>query len=939
MNILKIVKHFASWAVFLAAALAASASQAPNIIYILVDDLGYGDVSYNGQTHFETPNIDALAADGMVFTQHYSGASVCAPSRSALLTGKHTGHAPVRGNAEVMPEGQQPMPADTYTMAHMLKDTGYTTGLFGKWGLGYPGSVSEPLKMGFDRFYGFNCQRLAHHYYPYFLWDDDRHEVLWGNFGLETEDYAPTLIHEQAMQFIEDNQETPFFLYYAVIQPHAEMFAPEEKMEKYRGKFLPESSYKGTDGGPNFRKFAYGSQSEAHAAFAGMVSSIDDYVGDIVAKLEALGIADNTLIIFTSDNGPHQEAGHNPDFFDSNGPLRGYKRDLYEGGLRVPMVARWPGQVPAGAVTDHISAFWDVLPTVADLSGTQAPDDIDGISFLPTLLGDDDQAQHDYLYWEFHELKGRVAIRKGDWKGVRYNVALDADSPLELYNLAEDIGEANNVADQHPEIVAELNALIKGARTVSPVADFNFPLERTAVTAGRAHEMGQSESEPAVQCASTTLAQTPPMGWNSFDSYGVYLHEEAAMANLEAMAEKLKPHGYEYFVIDNGWFGEYELQEGTMYPAEKHAHDIRINEYGHFLPSEVYFPNGIQPIADRCHELGLKLGIHLMRGIPRKAYDLDLPIKGTPYTARDIANTDPAENCTWCQYCYAVDMTKPGAQEWYDGLIQHIADMGVDFIKYDDIVPHPDEVAAVAKAIEKTGKPIVLSLSPGNTVDRDAIDFFKMANMLRVTEDVWDEQKYIDSCFKAWRKWQGKEEPGFWIDMDMIPFGQLQLMSPPSEDESRTVMDKGDVALAGKGTRRWSQLTKPQMRTFISMRALAASPLMMGGDLPTLDDYSLKLITDPEMLACNQNGVMAALALDEDGLETWVVQKRGSDSEGWLGVFNRQDKPAKVSITAAGLGLSGTGYTLKDVWNEKALNFGQSVQLKANDALFIKYSK
>ena len=315
--------------------------------------------------------------------------------------------------------------------------------------------------------------------------------------------------------------------------------------------------------------------------------------------------------------------------------------------------------------------------------------------------------------------------------------------------------------------------------------------------------------------AGEPLAQTPPMGWNSFDSYGVYLHEDAAFANLEAMADKLKPHGYEYFVIDNGWFGEYTLQKGTIFSAEKHAHDIRINEYGYFLPSEVYFPGGLKPIADRCHELGLKFGVHLMRGIPRKAYELDLPIKGTKYTARDIANTDPEENCVWCDYCYAVDMTKPGAQEWYDGLIQYIADMGVDMIKYDDIVPHPDEVEAVAKAIQKIGRPMLLSLSPGGTVDPEAIDFFRLGNMLRVTPDVWDEQKYIDLCFDAWRKWEGKEQPGFWIDMDMIPFGQLQLMSPPSVDGAKTVMDKGDVALAGKGVHRQCQLTKPQMLSLI----------------------------------------------------------------------------------------------------------------------------
>ena len=434
------------------------------------------------------------------------------------------------------------------------------------------------------------------------------------------------------------------------------------------------------------------------------------------------------------------------------------------------------------------------------------------------------------------------------------------------------------------------------------------------------------------------LAKSPPMGWNSFDSYGVYLHEKAAMENVEAMAEKLKPHGYEFFVIDNGWFGEYGLQEGTIFAAEKHAHDIRINEYGHFLPSKIYFPNGFKPIVDRCHSLGLKFGVHLMRGIPRKAYELNVPIKGTSLTARDIANTDSKENCRWCAYCYAVDMSKTGSQAWYDGLIQHIADMGVDFIKYDDIVPHPDEVEAVAKAIAKTGKPIALSLSPGGDVDPEAIDFFRMANMLRVTHDIWDEQKDIDACFSAWRKWQGKERSGFWIDMDMIPFGQLQLMSPPSEDESKTLFDKGDIALAGKGVNRWCQLSRPQMRTFITIRAMAASPLMMGGDLPTLDDFSLSLITNQEMLACNQNGVMGSLVYERDGLEIWKVEKRDSAGEGWIGIFNRTEDKTSIELTTERLGIDAFSHTFFDVWDNKPSDASR-VELGPHDCAFFRYKK
>ena len=455
-----------------------SAATKPNVIYIIADDLGYGDLSAYGQTRFSTPNIDALAKKGILFKQHYSSAPVCAPARGSLMTGLHTGHGAVRGNLEVQPEGQQPMPADTFTLAHMFKKAGYATGAFGKWGLGAPGSASEPLKMGFDRFYGFNCQRMAHHYYPYFLWSDNQREMLWGNFGLETQEYAPDLIQEQALRFVETNKDHPFFLYYAMIQPHAEMVAPEKYMAKYRGKFLPEKPYKGVDSGPDFRKKEYGSQAEPHAAFAAMVETMDENVGKLMAKLETLGIADNTLIMFTSDNGPHQEGGHNPDYFKSSGGLRGYKRDLYEGGIRMPMIACWPGKIPAGTVSDHISAFQDVLPTMAQLTGQPIPKGLDGMSFLPTLRQQGSQDQHDYLYWEFHELNGRVAIRKGNWKGVRYNVAVDPDSPLELYDLSKDPGEMNNVAAQNQEVVRELDRLIKGARTVSPIDKFNFPRNR-----------------------------------------------------------------------------------------------------------------------------------------------------------------------------------------------------------------------------------------------------------------------------------------------------------------------------------------------------------------------------------------------------------------------------------------------------------------------------
>lgn len=444
---------------------------------------------------------------------------------------------------------------------------------------------------------------------------------------------------------------------------------------------------------------------------------------------------------------------------------------------------------------------------------------------------------------------------------------------------------------------------------------------------------------PANVPANQPIAPKPPLGWNSFDSYGVYLHEKAALANLEAMGEHLAPYGYEYFVIDNGWFGEYVLKPGTLYPLEKHASDVRINEFGHVIASKTYFPGGLKPIIDRCHELGLKFGIHMMRGIPRKAYDQNLPIKGTPYRARDIADTNPKNNCTWCLYNYGVDMTKPGAQEWYDGLIQHLADMGVDMIKYDDIVPFPAEVEAVAKAIAKTGKPILLSLSPGGQVDPAAIKSFQMAHMLRVTKDVWDEAHYLDECFDAWGKWTGKQADNFWIDMDMVPFGQLLMMSP--EIEVAGDDNEAAVRLAGKGYRRWQQFSQDQMFTFITLRALSASPLMIGGDLPTLDGFSLRLLTDPDMLACNQNGVMGKLVSAQDGIEVWMTPEKRRPDKGWIGVFNRTDVVKRVTLDKSFLGLTKNA-TLTNIWRgrkQHKLTSASAIEIDINPdgVLFLRY--
>ena len=450
-----------------------STSPLPNIIYILADDLGYGDLSCYGQQKFETPNIDRLAAQGMRFTQHYSGSTVCAPSRSVLMTGMHTGHTFIRGNKEVRPEGQYPIPDSTFTLAELLKEAGYATGAFGKWGLGYPGSEGDPTRQGFDTFFGYNCQRLGHNYYPYYLWSNQEKIVLEENAGSGIGVYGPQMIHDKTLAFIEDNKNNPFFLYVPSIIPHAELLAPESYMEKYRGKFLPEKAYQGVDDGPEFRDGPYGSQPESHAAFAAMIHMLDEQVGEIVQKVEELGLSENTLIFFTSDNGPHMEGGADPEYFDSNGPLRGFKRDLYEGGIRVPLIVRWEGKVQPGGTSDHISAFWDVLPTIADIVQLPIPEGLDGLSFLPTLKGSPaDQRTHAYLYWEFHERGGRLAIRKGDWKAVRYNVLKDPDGPIELYNLKDDIGETNNVAVEHPALIQEMEGLFATSRVPSEVFTF-----------------------------------------------------------------------------------------------------------------------------------------------------------------------------------------------------------------------------------------------------------------------------------------------------------------------------------------------------------------------------------------------------------------------------------------------------------------------------------
>lgn len=452
----------------------ATGEKKPNIVYILADDLGYGDLSCYGQQKFSTPNIDRLASQGMLFRQHYTGCTVSAPSRSALMTGQHTGHTPIRGNKGWKPEGNWPLPAASLTIAEILKNSGYVTGAFGKWGLGYIDTEGDPNVQGFDEFFGYICQSLAHNYYPDHLWQNHNKILLQENDSGKTGAYSADIIHKAALDFIEQNSDNPFFLYYPSTIPHAEMFAKDDYMQKYMGRFDPEKSFEGVDSGPTFRLGPYGSQPEAHAAFAAMVNELDDYVGELLDKLTEMGLEENTIVIFASDNGPHLEGGADPDFFDSNGELKGYKRDMYEGGIRTPMIVRWPGKVKKTSITDHISAFWDVLPTLAEIAGAEVPSGIDGISFLPVLTGGK-QPGHEYLFWEFHEQGGKMAARMGNWKAVKLNVDKEPRGNLELYDLINDVGETRNVAELNPEIVRKMEEILNEAHV--PSEDFPFAFE------------------------------------------------------------------------------------------------------------------------------------------------------------------------------------------------------------------------------------------------------------------------------------------------------------------------------------------------------------------------------------------------------------------------------------------------------------------------------
>ena len=442
----------------------------PNIVYILADDLGYAEVGCYGQKKIRTPNIDKLATEGMKFAQHYSGNPVCAPSRCTLMTGLHTGHAQIRGNKQVGGKqgwklgsttgGQWPLKEGTVTVANILKDAGYTTGAFGKWGLGRAGTTGDPNKQGFDRFYGYICQRQAHTFYPNHLWSDGQIHWIKENEGGKEKIYSHDLIAEQALKFVKANKDRPFFLYVPFTIPHVALQVPEDSLAEYKDKW-PDTPYDGKKG--------YIPHEYPRACYAGMVTRMDKDVGRIMSLLEELDLADNTLVIFTSDNGPTYAGGADSEFFESAGPLRGLKGSVYEGGIRVPFIARWPGKIKPGSETDHPSAFWDFLPTACEIIGAKPPADIDGISYLPTLLGKPrKQKKHDVMYWE---LGGRQGVRMGDWKAVRTRPG----NKVKLYNLANDIGEQNDLADKEPEVLAKMTGLLTTARTDSDI----FPLPKT----------------------------------------------------------------------------------------------------------------------------------------------------------------------------------------------------------------------------------------------------------------------------------------------------------------------------------------------------------------------------------------------------------------------------------------------------------------------------
>ncbi len=489
--------------------LAATAAQAqkPNIIYIMCDDMGYGDLGCYGQPYISTPNIDHMADEGMRFTQAYAGSPVSAPSRASFMTGQHSGHCEVRGNKEYWRNvpmvkygvndeysvvGQHPYDPQHIILPEIMKDNGYTTGMFGKWAGGYEGSVSTPDKRGIDEFYGYICQFQAHLYYPNFLnrystslgdtatvrviMDENINYPMFGKDYAKRSQYSADIIHREAIKWLDkQDSKHPFFGIFTYTLPHAELAQPEDSLLLgYEQKFFVDKTW----GGDKWSR--YNAVVHTHAQFAAMITRLDSYVGEILAKLKEKGLDDNTIVIFTSDNGPHEEGGADPQFFGRDGKLRGLKRQCYEGGIRIPFIVRWPGKVAPGTTNDHQLAFYDIMPTFCDLIGVKnyvkkytnhkkkGTDYFDGISFAPTLLGNGKQEEHEFLYWEFDETD-QIGVRMGDWKLV-----VKKGEPL-LYNLADDIHEDNDIAAQHPDIVQQMINIIHAQHTPNPNFTVTLP--------------------------------------------------------------------------------------------------------------------------------------------------------------------------------------------------------------------------------------------------------------------------------------------------------------------------------------------------------------------------------------------------------------------------------------------------------------------------------
>jgi len=474
--------------------LLASGKRKPNVIFILADDLGYSDLSCYGQKRFKTPNIDKLAAEGMKFSQAYSGSPVCAPSRCSLLTGKHTGHSFIRDNDEmgergdvwsdlIKFEGQRPIPAGTFTLGHLFKGAGYKTACIGKWGLGAPGTDGIPNKQGFDFFYGYNCQRIAHTHYPPYLWRNETKEYLFENKFFVTHEKLPAdkdpndpksyerykgkqydfdLMLDEAVTFINENKNNPFFLYFTPTIPHVSLQAPDEAIKEFENAF-EDKPYKGEK--------QYLPQQKPRAAYAAMITRLDKGVGKIMSLLKRLNLDEDTVVVFTSDNGAtFNIGGYDPEFFKSNDDFNGAKATVYEGGIRIPLIARWPGKIKAGKETDQLFAFWDFMPTFAELAETKPASDTDGLSLLPTLTGKPEkQKQHEYLYWE--HARSMQAVRFNDMKGLRKK----PDGEIELYNLKRDPQEKNNLAKDFPEIVEKVKNMMVTCRTESEL----YPIFKT----------------------------------------------------------------------------------------------------------------------------------------------------------------------------------------------------------------------------------------------------------------------------------------------------------------------------------------------------------------------------------------------------------------------------------------------------------------------------